>query len=91
MELSALLALLKSNGVLKYKDRELEIEISADSIDKPKMQEVEPPLPASMPPELKNPDLMTADQILNWSASPELGSGEQVAMTGDAPLDPELG
>lgn len=89
MELPALLALLKSNGVLKYKDKELEIEISASAIDIPASPE--PPTPVGMPPELKNPDLMSADQIMNWSASPDPGAAEQVPMTGDAPLDPGIG
>lgn len=89
MELPTLLALLKSNGVLKYKDKEVEIEISASSLDTPKVQDQ--PAPASMPPELKNPDLMSADQILNWSASPDSHPGEALPLTGDAPIDPGMG
>lgn len=72
MELPALIALLRANGIHKFKDEKFEIEF--DSMKLPAADVapalVDAPMPANMPEDLKNPETMSFDKILSWSASP---------------------
>lgn len=88
-ELSALIPLLRSNGVSKFRQDmggaiEIEFEPSKEPPSPP------PPLPKGMPKELGDVDAMSEDQILNWSA-PAADPADAVAPlpgTGDAPIEP---
>lgn len=87
MELSDLLPLLRKHGVIKFKTADSEIEFEPQPVElKSPAQVVEVPLPANMPQELRNPEAMSADTILNWSAAPEGKQEAPLPLTGDAPL-----
>jgi len=94
MELKELIPLLRSCGVRRFRDKELEIEFdSAEFKGSPDKapQETSAASPSQSPTEA--PDLtgtsevMTAEQILNWSASPDVSESEAMPMTGDKPLE----
>ena len=67
MELPELIPFLRANGVLRFKNKDLEIELKPIEIPS---QVVDMPEPANMPAGLKATDLMDEQSILNWSAPP---------------------
>lgn len=89
MELDKLLPLLRANGVRKFNGLDLEIELDSavlpEAAAPAQVQRV--PDPPGMPPDLRDPDLMSEDKIRDWSGSP--AHDDDVAplpMTGDAPI-----
>lgn len=85
MDIKELLPLLRANGVRSYKSDGGHIELELFPTEPAPIQA--PELPPGAPPELKDPDLMSQDAILNWSAPPGPGEDgqEPVVMTGDEP------
>ena len=87
MELPELIPFLRANGVLRFKNKDLEIELKPIEIPS---QVVDMPEPANMPAGLKATDLMDEQSILNWSAppGPETQHEPPMPLTGDAPIEP---
>lgn len=85
LSLSALLPVLRKNGVKCYRDGDLEIEMGPDM--GALMDRLEPaPEPKDMPPDLKADDLMNADKVLHWSAEAPPGEGDHpMPLTGEEP------
>jgi hypothetical protein len=80
-ELDTLLSTLRKHGVRAYKSDLISVELFPVEPPPPK----EPELPPGAPPELKNPDLMNEDAILNWSAPPGPGEEAQAPVAGEEP------
>lgn len=83
--LEKLLPLLVASRVSFYKDAD--VELSFSEAPRPEAKPELPPSPPIPDPDsLKADEVMSYDQILNWSGTPEEGAAEQVPMTGDKPL-----
>lgn len=96
LSLRDLLLLLREFGVTYFKSADLEMKVEPlqdKPVQPPKVSETqtkEPALPAHMPEELKHPELMSVDTILNWSAAPsDPDKKETLPLTGDVPLGSE--
>lgn len=92
MDAQALIASLRSQGVKSFKGYGIEVEFhpSQAVIPAPSVS-IHPPaqqVTQQSAPDLSTPDVMSEEDILNWSApaGAEAPKGEAVPMTGDAPL-----
>lgn len=88
MDLEQLVPFLRKHAVKRFKDGGVEIEFEPTP-EAPPLPSPEPKIPAGVPAEIANPDLMTQKQIEEWSAPGAIDPNEPVvAGTGDAPIQP---
>lgn len=95
MALKDLLQLLQAHRVAVYRVKDLELCFhppcdtkTAQATQEETHKLVDVPEPENMPPDLRADDLMNAEKVLHWSASPDVNDSSDMPLTGDAPIEP---
>lgn len=91
MDLSTLIPFLKSHGVSRFKDQNVEVEFHIPLNPTLSTQDhmIEVPEPKDMPADLRADDLMNEKKILEWSAppGPESDIEPPMPLTGETALE----